>query len=101
MIVLDVASSVLLVAGCLFFTAGTLGVLRFGDLLSRLHALTKADNVGLALLLLGLMLRADSLGAAAKLGFVWVFAVVSSAMAARLLAEHVGQDEHVSAGEPG
>ena len=35
-------------AGSLFFMAGTVGLLRFPDSLSRLHALTKADNLGLA-----------------------------------------------------
>ena len=34
-------------AGAFFFLAGTVGLLRFPDALSRLHALTKADNLGL------------------------------------------------------
>ena len=36
-------------AGAFFFLAGTVGLLRFPDALSRLHALTKADNLGLGL----------------------------------------------------
>ena len=46
MILNDYLSAVLLIAGGLFFLAGTLGLLRFPDIYSRLHALTKADNVG-------------------------------------------------------
>ena len=36
--------------GIAFFVAGSIGVLRLPDLHSRLHALTKADNLGLGLL---------------------------------------------------
>jgi len=57
-------SLALIGAGMLFFLAGSIGVLRLPDLLSRLHALTKADNLGLGLVVLGLMLQADS-------GCVW------------------------------
>ena len=45
----DLLSTVLLIAGGVFFLAGTLGLLRFPDVYTRLHALTKADNVGLGL----------------------------------------------------
>jgi len=40
-------SILLLLAGAVFFLAGTLGLLRFPDVYTRLHALTKADNLGL------------------------------------------------------
>ena len=40
-----------MVLGALFFLAGTVGLLRFPDVHARLHALTKADNVGLGFLL--------------------------------------------------
>ncbi|MGY3120291.1 multisubunit Na+/H+ antiporter MnhG subunit [Bradyrhizobium sp. S3.14.4] len=33
-------------AGVFFFFAGTVGLLRFPDTLTRLHALSKADNLG-------------------------------------------------------
>jgi multicomponent Na+:H+ antiporter subunit G len=44
-------------AGTFFFLAGTIGLPRFPDALSRLHALTKADNLGLAFIVLGLLFR--------------------------------------------
>ena len=47
---LDLFTTVALVLGALFFLAGVVGLLRFPDTLSRLHALTKADNVGLGLI---------------------------------------------------
>ena len=47
----------MLCAGAFFFLAGTVGLLRFPDSLTRLHALTKADNLGLGLIVLGLLPR--------------------------------------------
>ena len=41
---------VLVSAGAFFFMAGTIGLLRFPDTLTRLHALTKVDNLGLGLI---------------------------------------------------
>ncbi len=79
MIVVDVLTGVLLLAALLFFVAGTVGLLRFPDLYSRLHALTKADNVGLGLTVLALMLQADSWPAVFKLGLIWVMVLAASA----------------------
>jgi multicomponent Na+:H+ antiporter subunit G len=68
---LELASSSLLCVGAFFYFAGTLGLLRFPDVYCRLHALAKADNLGLGCLLLGLALQADSLPAALKLLLIW------------------------------
>jgi len=79
-------SILLLLAGAVFFLAGTLGLLRFPDVYTRLHALTKADNLGLGLIVLGLMLQADSLAAAGKLLFIWLLLLAASATAGQLVA---------------
>ncbi len=50
---LDIFSALAIAAGAVFFLAGTVALLRFPDSLSRLHALTKADNLGLGLVVLG------------------------------------------------
>jgi multicomponent Na+:H+ antiporter subunit G len=81
----DVLTVVLLISGALFFTAGTVGVLRFPDTASRLHALTKADNVGLGLLMASLAVHADA-AVAAKLALIWVLVLLSSTTTAQLLA---------------
>lgn len=80
---------VLVVPGCFFVTVGTLGLLRLPDLLSRIHALTKADTLGLGLIVLALLPHVDSLGAAAKLLLVWALALVSATTIAHLLARDV------------
>lgn len=79
MIVLDVLTGILLVAALFFFIAGTVGLLRFPDLYSRLHALTKADNVGLGLTVLAMMLQAQSWSEVFKLGLIWVLVLAASA----------------------
>ena len=53
--ILDIFSLLAIAAGAFFFLAGTVGLLRFPDPLTRLHALTKADNLGLGLVVLGLL----------------------------------------------
>ena len=82
----DLLSTVLLIAGGIFFLAGTLGLLRFPDIYTRLHALTKADNVGLGLVVAGLALQMESLAAAGKLLLIWVFVLLASASVAHLVA---------------
>ena len=72
--------------GAFFFLAGTVGLLRFPDALSRLHALTKADNLGLGLIVLGLLFQAEGLLAALKLVAVWLVALLAGATVTQLIA---------------
>ncbi|MFP4696680.1 cation:proton antiporter, partial [Thiohalospira sp.] len=62
----------LAVAGAGFFLGGSLGLLRFPDVYTRLHALTKADNVGLGLLVAGAALHLGDPWLAGRLLLVWV-----------------------------
>lgn len=79
-----------LLAGAAFFLAGTVGLLRFPDLYTRLHALAKADNLGLGFTVLGLMTRADSLAAVLKLGLVWLLALAAASSISFLVAQRAG-----------
>ncbi|MCU0919211.1 MAG: monovalent cation/H(+) antiporter subunit G [Burkholderiaceae bacterium] len=72
-------SAGLLMVGAFFFFAGTVGLLRFPDVYSRLHALAKADTLGLGCVLLGLAVEADSLAAALKLLLIWPLVLAASA----------------------
>lgn len=83
---LDIISGVLLVAGTVFFAAGSLGVLRFPDVYTRLHALTKADNLGLGCIVIALSLQADSALVAAKLILIWALVLVAGATASYVVA---------------
>lgn len=83
--VLDGLSVVLIAAGAAFFFAGTVGLLRLPDVYSRLHALTKVDNLGLGLVVAGLMLQTATLSGALKLALIWMLALASSATASHLV----------------
>jgi multicomponent Na+:H+ antiporter subunit G len=82
---LDLFSLLAIGAGVFFFLAGTAALLRFPDSLSRLHGLTKADNLGLGLVVLGLLPRAGSPLAALKLVVLWALVQLSSATVAQLI----------------
>ncbi len=82
----DAASMALTGLGLAFFVAGTLGLVRFPDSFSRLHALTKADNLGLGFLALGLALQADHWGQVLRLALIWGLALIAAGIAAQLVA---------------
>lgn len=83
---IDAFSVVCIVAGAFFFAAGTIGLLRFPDAMTRLHALTKADNLGLGLVVLGLLPHAGSVANGVKLVLVWLLVMFSSAIVSQLIA---------------
>lgn len=83
---LNVVSVVAIAAGAVFFLAGTLGLLRFPDTFTRLHALTKADNLGLGLVVLGLLPQADGVATGLKLVVVWLLVMLAGACAGQLVA---------------
>lgn len=84
--VIEALQALLLIAGVAFFIIGTLGLLRFPDVYTRVHALTKADNLGLGLIVFGLLPSAGSVAAAVKLLLVWGLALIASATAGYLVA---------------
>ncbi|MCQ4263133.1 cation:proton antiporter [Stutzerimonas stutzeri] len=89
---LDFFSWLLLAGGLLFFAAGSVGLLRFPDTLSRLHALTKADTLGLGLVVAGLSLRAGSLLEVAQMLLIWLLVLASGATACQLLARQCDEE---------
>ena len=90
---IDVLALAAIAAGSFFFFAGTVGLLRFPDTLTRLHALTKADNLGLGLVVLGLLLQVDSVLAGLKLLCIWLLVLLSGACVAQLIARSAHRGE--------
>jgi multicomponent Na+:H+ antiporter subunit G len=84
--ILDLLAGGAVAIGCLFFLAGTLGLLRFTDTHSRLHALTKADNLGLGFIALGAAFQASDGWSVAKLLLVWLLTLAAAATVAQLVA---------------
>lgn len=85
-LVTDAVSITLLLIGTVFFVAGTVGLLRFPDLFTRIHALTKADNVGLGFVVFALVTQAQSVTVALKLLLIWGLVLLASSSASHLLA---------------
>lgn len=84
----EVISVALLAIGAFFFLAGTVGLLRFPDLYTRLHALTKADNLGLGFVVLGLAASAKALRTVVELGLIWGLVLASSCISSQLIARY-------------
>lgn len=85
---LEILGVSLMGAGTLFFVAGSVGLLRFPDVFCRLHALTKADSLGLALICVGAALGAASVGEVLRIVLVWAFVALASATGSHMIARH-------------
>ncbi|GEA86843.1 monovalent cation/H(+) antiporter subunit G [Cellulomonas cellasea] len=83
--VADVLASVCMLAGAFLAFAAGVGILRFPDLLSRMHAGTKPQTLGLVLVLVGLALRLRSGGAVWALVLVVLFQMLTAPVAAHMV----------------
>jgi multicomponent Na+:H+ antiporter subunit G len=91
--VINTLSSILILAGVFFYLAGSIGLLRLPDIYSRLHALTKADNLGLGLLVAGLALHSQDVLMMLKLLLIWLAVLAASAASAHLIARQSRRQE--------
>jgi multicomponent Na+:H+ antiporter subunit G len=90
----DLLGWLLICAGVVFFLLGTLALIRFPDLFTRLHALTKADNLGLGMIAAGLALHSGSFAAAMKLLLIWLLVMIASASVSHLIARTAHKTEY-------
>lgn len=84
---INIISTAFLITGSLFFIAGTLGLLRFPDVYTRLHALTKADNLGLGFIIVGISFQLDSVALIFKLLIIWLLVMLAGSSVAHLIAK--------------
>lgn len=96
-----IVAVVLITAGCFFFLAGTLGLLRLPDLFTRLHALTKADNLGLGLVAAGMAIHIGCPWAALKIFFIWLFTLLASSTSCYLIARFAREQGEEAPGKEG
>lgn len=90
---LDIFTILTVLAGAFFFFAGTVGLLRFPDPLTRLHALTKADNLGLGLVVIGLLPQVAWPLGAIKLIAIWLIALLAATTVGQLMARAARDEE--------
>lgn len=95
-LVLDVIVAVLLLLGAYFSLAAAIGVIRFPDTLTRVHAGTKPQVLGLACILAAVVLSTRNWSAIAVLLLVMVFQMMTTPASAHM----VGRAAY-RAGQPG
>lgn len=89
--IIDWLSASFIIAGLVFFAGGTIGLLRFPDVFTRLHALTKADNLGLGLIVIGLALQTSNPTQILMLFFIWLLVLIASSTVCYLIANNALQ----------
>ena len=87
MVVLDIVSGVLLLAGVFFGFTGAVGLFRFPDFFTRVHAASVTDSIAAILILSGLMLQTQFDLNTAKLVFILLFLMITSPTASHALAK--------------
>ncbi len=85
---LDIFTVICTTAGIFFFFAGTAGLLRFPDVFSRLHALTKADNLGLGLITIGLVPQVTHFVDGIQMLITWILVMLAGAVSSFLVANY-------------
>ena len=101
---LDIVGALLLCAGAFFTLAAAVGILRFPDVLTRMHAATKPQVFGLLLALLGVMVSLRTWHATALCLLVMAFQVATAPSAGHMVgrtAYRTGQwdEEHAEVDE--
>ncbi len=81
-----ILSCIILGAGAFFVVVGAVGVYRFPDFYTRLHAAGVTDTMGSELILLGLVLQAGFSLIAVKLIFIGLFLFITSPTATHAIA---------------
>lgn len=83
--VADLLASIFFIAGTLLVFVAAVGVARFPDLLSRMHAATKPQVLGIVLMMSGLTLELGSSQIGWKVLLVVIFQFVTAPVAAHMV----------------
>lgn len=73
--------------GAFFSLTGALGLFKFPDFFTRIHAASVTDSIAALLIILGLILRTEFDLVAVKLLFIMVFLLLTSPTASHALAK--------------
>ncbi len=83
---MQIVGGIFMVVGGLLTMIGGIGVIRFGDLMSRVHAAAKAPTLGLLLVAIGAAIEIGTGEAVATLVLVVVLQLLTSPVATHVLA---------------
>ena len=87
MALLDIVSSILLIAGVFFGLSGAIGLFKFPDFFTRVHAASVTDSIAAILIIAGLLLQTSLDLNTAKLLFILSFLMITSPTASHALAK--------------
>ncbi|CAD6007304.1 monovalent cation/H(+) antiporter subunit G [Agreia sp. COWG] len=91
----EIGSSVCLVIGAVLSLAAGIGLLRFPDALSRMHAATKPQIAGLAFILLAVGLEARNWATISTLILVMLFQMLTAPVAAHMIGRAAYRTRHL------
>jgi len=83
--VADVIAACCLVVGCLLSLIAAIGIVRFPDVLTRMHSATKPQVLGLLLVLLGLGFRLRDASTIGLLALVALFQLVTTPIGSHMV----------------
>ena len=89
---IDVLAGILCLLGGAFALIAALGILRLPDVLTRMHASTKAGTLASALILVALALRFQEAGITAKAVAAILFLMLTAPLAAHMLGRSAVED---------
>ena len=92
---IDVVSAVFMVVGAVMSLGAAIGLLRFPDLLSRMHAATKPQVLGLFLLLASIGLQMRTLWVWPVLVVAWIFQLLTVPVSAHMVGRAGYRTKHL------
>ncbi|WP_457946897.1 monovalent cation/H(+) antiporter subunit G [Pseudarthrobacter sp. alpha12b] len=92
---IDAVSAVLMVVGALMSLGAAVGLLRFPDLLSRMHAATKPQVLGLFLLLAAIGLQMRTWWVWPVLVVAWIFQLLTVPVSAHMVGRAGYRTKHL------
>lgn len=93
--VIDALTAVCLIGGALMSVAAGVGLLRFPDLLTRMHAATKPQVLGLLLFLMAIALQLQSWILLPVLLLCWIFMLLTVPVSAHMVGRAGYRTKHM------
>ncbi len=86
MVIRDIIAMILILIGCFFFLTSAIGLLRFPDMFTRMHATGKCDTLAVLLVMTGLIVHHGINLDSFKLLLIVVFIYIANPTATHVLS---------------
>ncbi|MGV6993179.1 monovalent cation/H(+) antiporter subunit G [Gordonia amicalis] len=96
--IVDIVSATLILVGCLLAVTAAIGLVRFPDTLSRMHAATKPQTFGLLLVLIGAVVRLGDSVDSGMLILAGLFALITAPVVAHRIGRLAYQEQRARDG---